>query len=229
MDFMARKRPAAVITMAVLNFVFGGLGLIGSLCLALGGLGLVALSKQPGGAGGQHALAEYFKEIDRELPSYRYVMVASTTIWLVKSVLLIVAGFGLLGLRPWGRWLSVFCALVTIPYSLGYLAYNSLCEVPATRRVLARLTPGQRADVATNIIGGILGSAVAVGFAVALLVVMFLPHVARAFRPLRRRSREEYLEDDDGNGRRRDDWDDRDDDPDDDYDRRPRRRDRYDD
>src|ERR1700730_15613040 len=100
---MRQKRPASVTVLAILHFVFGGLGIVGGLCsgvqLAVGNQMFAAM------AGAQAAQQKKMQEErDRDvwenLPSYKPVPYAGVALELLMSGLMIAAGVGLLRLQP---------------------------------------------------------------------------------------------------------------------------------
>jgi hypothetical protein len=219
-----RKVPAAVLTIAVLHFVFGGLGLI---CLGCGGL--MAL------AGGQQALArmgtpeqqrqaeaqrrrqQVMDQVHAErVPLYRAYSTTNQVASVLFCVAMVASGFGLLYLRPWGRWLSVGYASLSLLANVGVALYTLAFMAPADEEAFRRVPPqSEQERMAYNLarVAAPFGGCVTMIYPAAVLVVMLLPSIGRAFqvRHAGKRGRRRFNEDDE--------------DPDDDYRvrRRPRR------
>lgn len=190
---MVRERPAAVLVMAILNIVFGSLGLICSLCAGVGlALFFGGFTSAPAANAGP---LKDMISLEQAIPSYKYMMIATDLGRIVLAVILLVAGIGLIGMNPWARWASVFCAVVTIVWSLGNLVYQVGYVNPALvewKRGLERRSAEQpegmppqpmpqQFDLAQNNIQAIGHAITQTVYAVALLIVMFLPHVRTAF------------------------------------------------
>jgi hypothetical protein len=115
------------------------------------------------------------------------------------SVMLLAAGVGLLLRQGWARWLSVVYAVLSILFKIGDLVIVFAYVAPSwEEHVNADQVMGQLVVAVFSILLGM-------AYAVAVLVVMFLPSVARSFR--RERVPAYLFEDED-----------EDDVPDDDYD-----------
>jgi beta-lactamase regulating signal transducer with metallopeptidase domain len=124
------------------------------------------------------------------------------------AVLLIIAGIGLLRLRPWARWLCIGYSIVTILSTVANTVYAILVVNPAVSQSLAEfpekmsgpkgagappmpmMTPGMNTTL--SIFGAIIGMT----YAIVLLVVLFLPHVSAAFNQVRTTPEEEYFDSD---------------------------------
>ncbi len=200
---MPRERPAMITTVAILNLIIGGLGLLCGVC----GLGGIAFSggllKMTGAAAG-----DVMAGINERVPGFYFWLFAKISLALVLSVLLVVAGIGLLNRKKWGRTLSLVYAVLTIPLQIAYVLFQLLLVQPANKEVLARVRPAPMApgQAAGQEIGQQIGQVIAVIgpaslfvlYSVTVLVVMFLPSATQAFTPgpLRQRQIEEENYDD---------------------------------
>src|SRR5262249_14057342 len=89
---MTPKRPTAALVMAILNFVFGGLGLFCALCQG-GSLALMGnMDSLFGRAGTPNPMADMINQVPGFLPFSIFQHACN----LVLSICLIAAGFGLL-------------------------------------------------------------------------------------------------------------------------------------
>ena len=101
---MPRQRPTSVLVIAIVNFVVAGLGLIYSLCvLALRALLLYFEQVWPDAA----EPADMRAYLEMRLPGYTVIEFGYAALPLLFAVLMVVAGIGLLIMKPWARWLSV--------------------------------------------------------------------------------------------------------------------------
>jgi len=183
-----RQRPVAVLVMAILNFVFGGLGLLCLTCGAIGFLAAASLLKSipaPSG-GGPNPAAEITGMFD-SIPGYIPYMITTTILGVVMAIVLIVAGVGLLNMRPWARWTCVVYSTYTILASLFTLFYTVTVVNPAIRkwqidfmRRQGGFGPPPSSGVGDSV-SALAGALFSMAYAIALLVVMFLPHVSAAF------------------------------------------------
>jgi len=193
---MNPRRPPAVFVMAILNFVFGGLGLVCMTCTGIGTGFLTYMSEQPFGLANPYSgMMEIMK---REAPGYVPMIWAHVVLETALAVVLIVSGTGLLGMRRWAWWSSVGYALVTIAWQIAYALYTIAYVVPAMRlwskhmmTELQKQNPNSPAppnfgdNPVLNSLGPILGAGFWIAYAVALLIVLFLPHVSAAFKAQR--------------------------------------------
>jgi hypothetical protein len=188
---MARERPASVLTMGILNLVFGGLGLI---CLCVGAFGLAVLF---GLVGATKELEDLMAAIERELPAFRAIMIAQIALGVLLNIVLLAAGVGLLNMQPWARWASVGWAVTIILLQVASLIFTLAIVNPAMEKATKEWASKQKgATVSTSpgsgmqqSVSSICGAAFNIIYAIALLIVMFLPNVSAAFagRPIQRR------------------------------------------
>src|SRR5882762_3661986 len=140
---MRRNRPASITVIAILHFIFGGLGIAGGLCA---GVQLAAGNQMFAGMGGGAQAAEQKKmqadmekSLQQKLPAYKLVTFAGVGLDILMSVLMIAAGIGLLRLQPWGRILSICYALLSIVWKIFSAVYAFAFSIPVIREVLANL------------------------------------------------------------------------------------------
>jgi hypothetical protein len=189
-----QQRPTAVLVMAILNFVWGGWKLMGFLCGGLGLLFILVLVKNlpappagPGGTVSPNPMADMWGMYESVPGFFPYTLV-TTVVGLGMETLLIVAGVGLLKLRPWARSACLVYSVYTIFITLVGTVYTIVWVKPAILRWFEEHSPVPGAAPPTMFMSGglsdllsILGAVIGMAYAVALLVVMLLPHVRAAF------------------------------------------------
>jgi hypothetical protein len=193
---MKPERPVVVLVFAILNIIFGSLGTLAMCCVGMmtGFLGVV-FSNAPAGA----KLPPFPPDV---LVYFAIVVVAH----LVMSLLLLASGIGLLNMRAWARRGSIAYGVVTIVMSLINMPVSVAFVAPQMekwQKAVQEETQKQQqsqgirvyrsnqsplANAASSIGGAIVGMA----YAVALLVVMFLPQVRDAFEGRRVRRRVDW-------------------------------------
>jgi hypothetical protein len=183
---MIPTRPTVVLVMAILTIIFGGLWAVTSLCsgvtmLLFHTINLPQLAQ----------MREFSELLQREVPGYITVEVSSYVLGLVLSVLLIVAGIGLLRMKGWARWTALICGVTLIIAHSAHIAYHWIYVDPVrarwTQEKMPKLPPGapnvtalfDRPIVKAIMVGGTL--VFSIGFPIALVVVMLLPNVGAAF------------------------------------------------
>jgi hypothetical protein len=204
---MTKKRPVGVTVFAILNLVFGGLGLTCNLCNIVFTPVLQHMQAQQGGG---NETREMEKHLAAKVPGFKVIAWVQVGLSLLLSSILVIAGIGLLRMNPASRWLcvcySVMEFLVQIAatiYTIGYVS-PAVDEWAKTRN--DQLPPGFMSMI---IIGGTVFAAfLGVAYAAALLIYVLLPATAKAFAANRADQMEGgFSEDDDGSDfqrRRRD-------------------------
>src|SRR5438105_717931 len=119
---MPRPRPTAVTIIGISNIVFGGLGVLCGLC----GISAYAL-------GGAVAGRDLVEHMNQRIPGWYFWEVGKIAVGLLLSILLIVAGIGLLNMRKWGRVLSFVYAILTLPLQVGYVLFQFLLAIPVAK------------------------------------------------------------------------------------------------
>ena len=106
----------------------------------------------------------------------------STFVGALFTIMHGLSGIGLLMLRPWGRWLSIFYSIYTIFIVLvnAVVSYYFLF-VPMMDK-LAVLAPGQeKAGMIGGIVGMVAGTCVGPIYPIILLIFMYRPNVKAVF------------------------------------------------
>jgi hypothetical protein len=193
---MRRRRPTAVLIIAILHFVFGGIGLLCNVC---GGVMDLAGSPQARAADPQQARRKEVTEqvMSQRIPLYRAYTLGNKISSLLTSLLMIASGVGLLLMQSWGRWLSVVYAVLSILVNLIVLVYTIAFFTPAYEEVFRRLPPqSDQEQLAMSIskVGGPGMACVMLIYPVAVLIVMLLPSIGAAFRAAKKRRRTAYFE-----------------------------------
>lgn len=169
------RRPTTVTVFAVLDLVFGFLGLCGA------GFGVMALAFMAGTgdtfSSGPMKIENPLTSDNVYLRGWTYFSMVSN---VVTAILLIASGFGLLQMRNWAR-------LVT----LGYAVYALFALVIGT--VIAYYTqwlplleqvkddPAAQAGAMGGMVGGVFGICFGIAYPVAILYFLTRPYVVDAF------------------------------------------------
>ena len=183
---MQNKRPTAVLVMAILNFVFGAIAIFSVMCGGVAMLAMGSLAKSiPAPKGGPNPLVEMTGMFE-SIPGYIPYMIVGSILRLIAAIALIVAGVGLLKMRPWARWTSAGYGIFSIAIAVFDLVYTVTLVNPAMQRWQEQFIRRQGGVMPPggNIggtIGAVIGGIFAFAYPIALLIVMFLPHVSAAF------------------------------------------------
>lgn len=206
---MPRARPTLLTVMGILNIVVGSLFLLLYICAGVGLLWMFTARDIPGMP--VNPFPDLLEFLRRELPSYIPVTIAVILLSFVLSVLLIVAGIGLLNVRRWGRVLSLVYSVFMIVVQLGHVIYLLAVANPVLlrwqadflRRMGAIAAPTSGAE---NVLEVIRAIALMV-YAIVLLIIMLLPAAGAAFGGPRSPGYEadRYADHDEYDRRRRDD------------------------
>jgi hypothetical protein len=207
---LQRRRPPAVLVLAILHLVGGGFDLLGAVC---GGIGMAMqnsgafTARGPGAAGGPD-MAEMQRKMNA-LPGYQAVQLGELGATLVLGVMLLAAGIGLLNMQPWARTLSLTYAPLAIATRLGSFVYALLVVIPGLEEIFrgmaAQARPGAGADEMMGFVkmGGTVGAVVQllfIAYPIVVLVVLTRAHVVAAFRGEEPSRRMDLPDDDEGWG-----------------------------
>jgi uncharacterized membrane protein len=217
---MQRTRLASVTVLAVLNFVFGGLGLVGGLTgfifmmIGLDKMFMNMGSMNPGNNPQVAKQLEQQQEFQKDMleivekTNPRWYQVASTSQNIVLSIMMILGGIGLLKVQSWGRNLCLTYATLSILCHIGVLIYAFLVVLPAMQAFAQQMGAkgGQYKLIAFfmqfGAYGGMISPFVMMIYPVIVLIVMFRPNVVAAFRgeaapPAEDSAASEHIQEDD--------------------------------
>jgi hypothetical protein len=197
-----RYRPTVVLVLAILHLTGGTLDLIGALCGALGQAMTGAMSGMnppPGPGGGPDPMA--LQKAMMDLPGYQAYTYGNLALTLVLGVLLLAAGIGLLGMRPWARALSLVYVPLAILSRVGEFLYTVLVLAPGMDTIMqdfmqkqigAMAPPGAGAPpIPSQAMGSLMRTTTMIGAVVGLLFIAYpvtvfillnLSYVKAAFR-----------------------------------------------
>jgi hypothetical protein len=207
--------------MAILNIIFGSLGLLCMLCNGVVMLGNAAGGNRGGGFGGNDpAAARMMQMVEQEIPAYMAVQVGALVIGLTLAALMLISGIGLLYMQNWARIAAIVYAITDILLRIGNLVYYFAFVSPVMSRALQQVQfrQGNVAGPDMGVLMGIINvtmiavSLVIVIYDVILLVFMLVPGVVAAFgqrAPEEAYEQDRYDEEEDELGRdrrRREDW-----------------------
>jgi hypothetical protein len=172
--------------MAILNIVAGSLFILSYVCCGIFLL-LVFNNQSILAVAGVNIVADQWEFMARDLPSYPAVRIASPVLWLTLSTTLLACGIGLLNMRGWARVTAIVYCITASVADIAWVGYTVALTIPAKRRWLEdlhrrlNLPPGSRVGGIDDEAIGIFVAVAEVAYAVILLIMMLLPHVAGAF------------------------------------------------
>lgn len=152
-------KPASITVFGIINIVWGAFGICG-----LAGTSAMLFFPFPQDPRFPNPALELLESNQ----GYRAFLIGSLVVGVVATVILIIAGVGLLKSRRWGRSLSIGWAWYAIASMIIGLIGNWFF---LWKPLLADAGPGQGA-AAAGLLGGILGSVL--GFIYPILLHVFL-------------------------------------------------------
>jgi hypothetical protein len=161
------NRPACITVFGVLNIVFAAFGVIASIAS-------IGLFLAPGNSNNPVI------KIMQENTIYADWLKLCIPLGLLSCGVLLVAGIGLLCLKPWARVLSVGYAIYAILFGILSTAINFIFLI----QPMLKSANGQQTPAAIGgMIGGSIGGCFGLIYPIALLVFMLRPNVVAAFHP----------------------------------------------
>jgi hypothetical protein len=213
---MPRKRPTAVLVIAIFHFIFAACGGIVNMLQVTGAA--ANLTKLGGGGRDdkeaklqQKIQEDIEREIEKNFPDYKLFQTAEGAFGLVLAGMLLVAGIGLLSMQPWARLLSLLYAVLAILNNIVGAIIAFALVVPATQEALRNMPEvsqqlRQTIEIASMSAVGV-GLCVGMVYPIAVLIVMLMPTVTAAFRAPAIDYRDELRDEgDDEQYRREDRW-----------------------
>lgn len=188
---MTRYRPTAVLVLAILSLVGGGVGLMLDVCggvAAAGGSSFSSMAGSSPQAKAQQDLQKHLEQrLDEAMPARRAITYASLAVSLLLDVLLLAGGLGLLSMQPWARTVSRVYAVLSILVKVLTLA-NLAYTWPLVSEVLEQeAAKNPNLGPITSMMPAILGLTAVLPvllmiYPVVVLIVLSRPSVAAAFR-----------------------------------------------
>ena len=166
------KRPTVLTVFAILNFVVASWAILGALLTFV----MMLLPRNP-------AMANPALDLMRENPTYGLYAKATLVIGVLAALVLIVAGTGLLMVRPWGRSLSIGYAVYAIFMALvnAVVSFTWLLEPMAEQMAQTARCPKETATLIS--VGSMaVGACIALIYPILLLIFMNRRSVLAAMR-----------------------------------------------
>ncbi len=165
-------RPISVTVFGILNLVFAALGLCG-----LGFSIITFMISQ------NSNMPNPVMEMMRTNQFYMSYMYAVMLLGLVFTVVLVVAGIGLLRFKPYGRTLSIIYSVYSIVICIVGTAVNYFALVAPLLNDAQKIpNAAMRAGAIGGAIGGMVGGLLGLIYPVLLLVFMYRRNVMQALR-----------------------------------------------
>jgi len=164
------QRPASVTIFGILNIFFAVFSVVG----VIASFALLSVPEDPNNP---------VVKLLRHNASYGVWLKFCILLGLLTCVVLLAAGVGLLGLKPWGRTLSIAYAIYAIVFALLAMGVNLFLMI---QPLFEQALPNQEFGVAGAVGGplsGTVGGCFGLVYPIILLVFMLRPGVAMAFRP----------------------------------------------
>jgi hypothetical protein len=185
---MKRARPAIILVFAILHLVIGGLGIFIDICSGI--------SQASGGAGGftganNPQQAEFQQSIQKTMnekaPAYNAYVYGNLAVSVFLSISLIVAGIGLLSMKPWARVLSLLYAVVSLLQKVAGAIYMFLFIMPAYDEIAKNLPNDSNRQLleAALKLGQVMGAVmifVTMIYPLAVLIAMLTPSARKAMQ-----------------------------------------------
>lgn len=165
-------RPTSGTVFGILNIVFGSLGICGMIFT----VGMLLVPQNPN-------VPNPVIEIMNENPGYRVFQNVGIGLGFIATTVLIVAGIGLLKLKPFGRKLSIGYGIYVIISALVGFVVNWIFLLGPLMEKMNTLPPGPaQAGAIGGLIGGVAGPCIGLVYPVLLLIFMFRKNVIEAYR-----------------------------------------------
>jgi hypothetical protein len=187
-----RERPLSITPIAVLHFVFGGLGILcglfGGVMLLSGGQTLMSQTSAGYNSPKVIQMQEEIQKTMESVPGFHVVPVVNTGGDLAISIIMIVSGIGLLQFRPWGRLLSIVYAVASIALKVFAAVHAMAFTIPAMNGFLNTHQATAPEEQFTLTIMRMttffppIYYLLCMIYPIIVLIIMFRPAVVQAFR-----------------------------------------------
>jgi len=180
---MTKKRPVGVMVFAILNVIFGVLGVFGGLCSGISMLANTAIQSQAAqmqkGPSPVLDPVKLQKDMEARVPGYVAIQWVQVVLGMVLSCVLITCGIGLFTMGNWARKLTIAYCVISMLVHLGYTVHNIVVVRPAIDEAMLQ----QPMHIPGWVFVGfaLLIGLVSITYAVVMLIYMAMPGTARAF------------------------------------------------
>jgi hypothetical protein len=165
------QRPTSITVFGILNIVFAAFGFFAVLASVM----LFAVT----GTNSNNPVIQLIQDN----PAYAAYLKFSIGLGLVVCAALLVAGIGLLKMKPWARMLSIIYGV----FGIISVIINSIANYYFLVQPMLEKAHNEQGPEAAGVMGGAIGSmfggCFGIIYPVLLLVFMNLPKVAAAFNP----------------------------------------------
>lgn len=167
------ERPQSVTAFGILNIVFAAWGVLSLISTTL----MLFFLKNMKGLPENPAL----KLMDT-MPGYALWTKISLFLALIFAAVQLIAGIGLMKMRPWGRTLSISYASAAMLFGVTAAIVNYFVIArPLMEEASSKQGPEQAAAIGASM-AGVLGGCFGMIYPMLLLIFMFRPNVVAAFR-----------------------------------------------
>lgn len=164
------QRSTSVTVFGILNFAFAAFGVVGLMA----SFTLFSVPEDPNNP---------VIKLLHQNATYALWLKFCVVLGFLNCAALLVAGIGLIGLKPWGRTLSMAYAIYALAFAVAGMGINLFLMI---QPLFDQAPPHQELAVAGAIGGplsGTIGGCFGLIYPVILLTFMLRPDVAGAFRP----------------------------------------------
>jgi hypothetical protein len=164
------QRPTSVTVFGILNIVFGVFGLLGTAVNVL----MMFIN-----ADAATVQANPILQLQQQQPFFAAMMKINVVLGFVASIVLIIAGIGLLYMRSWARKVSIGYAIYSIVSVILFMALIGWFLMPLFRGFETK-TEAEKAGIVGAPIGGMAGGCIGLIYPVLLWYFMTRRHVVVA-------------------------------------------------
>ena len=173
------QRPTAVTVFGILNIAFGAMALVCTpLSFLMSFASQAMLENMPDVPQAENPFQEMM-----EAPGFMTYTYVTTALGMAVGGLLLVAGIGLLRLRPWARHVSIGYGVYAWVSAIagGIISYFVIYAPMAEK--LAEVSGPQSASLIGGMFGGVAGMCIGLIYPTILLIFMLRPEIKAAFQP----------------------------------------------
>ncbi len=190
-----RNRPTALVVLGILNLVLGALGIVGGLCGAASLAILPALgSAIPTPPQGPNPFNEISRMYDG-IPGFYWISAFQIVVQVALAILLLVAGIGLLQMKPWSRSACFIYAAAMIVVTLLGTAFTAILVTPAVQKWSVEFQEKMRAQAGGQPVPAVpfmmngptstfmtaMSSLLWLAYPIALFIVLTRPSIKQVF------------------------------------------------